>query len=157
LRKGPSIQSKNARRLNNKGFTMLEMLFAFSIFCLIISYVPIFYKIVIHEDSLNRRLQEMEWEVFVSQVKKEIRMSDRLQISGSKLFLEKDGRLILYEKYGDNLRRRVDFSGHEVLLQQVDSIDFKKLHNGVQMTVTDKGGREKTTAIRSFIDMEVVE
>ncbi|UQD52725.1 competence protein comGF [Bacillus methanolicus] len=143
--------------MNNKGFTMLEMLFAFTIFCLIISYIPIFYKIVIHEESLNKRLAMMEWEVFVSQVKKEIRMSDRLQISGSKLFLEKDGKLILYEMYGENLRRRVDFTGHEVLLQQVHSIHFQKLHNGVQITVADKRGTEKSTAIRSFIDMEVIE
>nr|WP_274855758.1 competence type IV pilus minor pilin ComGF [Bacillus methanolicus] len=143
--------------MNNKGYTMLEMLFAFSIFCLIVSFVPIFFKIVIHEESLNRRLAMMEWEVFVSQVKKEIRMSDRLQISGSKLFLEKDGKLILYEMYGENLRRRVDFLGHEILLQQVQSIHFQKLQNGVQITVTDKGGTEKTTAILSFIEMEVAE
>ncbi|EIJ78846.1 ComG operon protein [Bacillus methanolicus PB1] len=143
--------------MNNKGYTMAEMLFAFSIFCIIVSFVPIFYKIVIHEESLNKRLEMMEWEVFASQVKKEIRMSDRLQISGSKLFLEKDGKLILYEMYGDNLRRRVDFLGHEVLLQQIRSIHFDKLQNGVQITVTDKGGAEKTTSIRSFIEMEVVE
>jgi competence protein ComGF len=157
LRISSSIRSKNARRLNNKGFTLLEMLFAFSIFYLIVSFVPVFYKIVINEDSLNQRLSGMEWEVFVSQVKKEIRTSDRIQISGSKLLLEKDGRLILYEKYGENLRRRVDFTGHEILLQQVHSVHFKKLQNGVQMIVKDKGGMEKTTAIRSFIDMEVAE
>jgi competence protein ComGF len=84
----------------------------------------------------------MEWEVFTSQIKKEIRMSTSITVLNQTLLLQKDGQTIFYEKYGTNLRRRVDYKGHEILLQNVGTFQFEKIGNGIRVKLVDKYGHE---------------
>ncbi|PLR76508.1 competence protein comGF [Bacillus sp. V3-13] len=134
---------------------MLEMLYAFAVFLIIVSFAPLSYRLILNDDSMASRLQPMEWEVFASQAKKEIRMSERIEIQGDKLFIEKGGSIILYEKYGSKIRRRVDNAGHEILLQNVSTVEFKGLPSGVVILVKDIYGRAYSLSARSFIGLEV--
>lgn len=141
----------NAKFLNNKGFTLVETLFAFSIFCLVASFLPLTVRIIMDNKPVEIRVQRLEWEVFVSQIKKEIRMSSKITVTNQTIALERDGQIIIYERYGSNLRKRVDNKGHEILLQQVDVFQFDKLLNGVRIRLTDRYGHEYREEIRSII------
>lgn len=142
---------KNAALRNNHGFTLVEMLVAFSIFTVIISFVPVMLSTLNREQPIEQKLQRLEWEIFISQIKKEIRMSQWVTITPQRLQLEKDGEMIIYERYGTNLRRRVDNKGHEILLQQVQQFQFERLLNGVLVTVTDVNGYEYREEIRLLL------
>lgn len=142
---------KNVAVQNNKGFTLVEMLVAFSIFSIIISFLPMLISTINRDQLLERRGQRLEWEVFISQIKKEIRMSQKVTISNQRLLLEKDGAVIIYERYGSNLRRRVDYKGHEIILQHVQSFQFEVLLNGVSVKVTDTYGYDYQEEIRLLL------
>lgn len=139
---------------NNYGFTFVEMIIAFSVFLLIISFFPIGLRFIYQDEFVEDSLQSMEWEVFQAQLKKEIRMSEDVTVGSNKLTLRKNEQTILYEKYGASIRRRVDFKGHEIVMQNVKSVAFEKLMKGVQIVVVTTLDQTKMTIIRTLVDME---
>lgn len=147
----PAQKRKYAAYSNEKAFTLIEVLFALSIFTIIIFFMaPIFQIILNHKDS-QAELQAMEWEVFCSQIKREIRMSTNAQVVSGRLILTKNLETIQYEKYGSNLRRRVNSTGHEILLQNVSQYSFTIIKNAVKVTVKDlKGEDYSVTAYTLF-------
>jgi competence protein ComGF len=96
----------------------------------------------------------MEWTVFCSQVQKEIMTVSKGEVIGSKLMLTKDTDSILYEKYGTSLRRRVNLTGHEILLQNVQEVSFVRLKNGIMLTVTDLEGKVFSATFHSVINWD---
>jgi competence protein ComGF len=146
---------QNVHLQNEKGFTLVEMLIAFAAFCMLVSFFPLAIQTVASNKYLDQRNQRLEWEVFLSQVKKETRLSSQVTVLGDKLLLQKNGETILYEKYGSNLRRRVNYTGHETLLQNIASVQFIKASGGFGIYVKDLEQVEYSANIRSFISMEV--
>jgi competence protein ComGF len=136
---------------NEKAFTLLEVLFAFSIFTTIVFFMLPVFQIILDSKDSNGRLQEMEWDVFCSQVKKEIRNGSKTEVISGRLVLTLYNDTIYYEKYGSNLRRRVNSSGHETLLQNVSNVTFTRLNNSVKIFVTDVWGREYSVLVYSYI------
>lgn len=116
---------------------------------------PVFQIILNNKDS-HAQIQAMEWEVFCSQIKKEIRLSTRAQVIANRLILTKDTETIQYEKYGSNLRRRVNSTGHEILLQNVSQYSFTLLNNAVKVNVTDLWGKEYSVVVYSLVDWNTV-
>jgi competence protein ComGF len=157
LMKLPSCQEqKFVMYRNEKGFTLLEVLFAFSIFMTIVFFmVPILHMVLDNKDS-DGRLQEMEWDVFCSQIKKEIRISSKAEVISGRLVLTYNNESINYEKYGSNLRRRVNASGHETLLQNVSSVTFTRINNSVRIIVKDLWGKEYNVVVHSYIQWYTV-
>ena len=137
-----SLKPKFVGPLNEKAFTLIEVLIAFSIFTTIIFFMTPVFQIILTNKDTEASLQAMEWEVFSSQIKKEIRLSNRAEVVSGRLILTKDTETIQYEKYGTNLRRRVNSTGHEIILQNVSQYSFTILNNGVKTVVTDLSGRE---------------
>lgn len=147
------LNRKNARFLNNRGFTMLEMLYAFSIFLLVISFFPICIKYLLDHEQLEAKTKRMEWYVFVNQLKKELRLAEEIVVTDDRLFLRKHGQDILFEKYGENLRRRVDYRGHEIVFQKVDAFKFSPLQNGVKLTLIDYYNQSYSASLYSYINL----
>ena len=143
---------------NERGFTLVDMLLAFSIFLIIAAYIPLSINMIYRIGDVDDRIQRMEWEVFISQVKKEIRMSEHVEvdINNNRLLLLKDGRQILYEKYSSNVRRRVDTKGHEILLQNIETLSFEKVIGGVKISVQDVYDQNHTSVIRTLLSEENV-
>ncbi|MBU8879365.1 ComGF family competence protein [Bacillus sp. FJAT-29790] len=133
---------------------MLEMLYAFSIFLLIVSFLPLSFKYLFQNDQFDARTQIMEWHVFVNQLKKEMRGSEVMDVSNERIALRRNGQVILYERYGTNIRRRVDFKGHEIVLQQVGSLQFFRIKNGVKLTVKDLFNQSHASSLYSYIELE---
>ncbi|MBT2726550.1 prepilin-type N-terminal cleavage/methylation domain-containing protein [Bacillus sp. ISL-75] len=128
--------------MNENGFTLIEVLIAFSIFTTIIFFMTPVFQIILTNKDTEASLQAMEWEIFSSQIKKEIRLSTRAEVISGRLILTKDTETIQYEKYGTNLRRRVNSTGHEIILQNVSQYSFTILNNTVKTIVTDLRGKE---------------
>jgi len=147
-------QLKYMKRLHNKGFTFIEMILAFSVFLIIVSLFPLFFQVLSHNGFVEERIQRMEWEVFISQLKKEVRMSDSVRIESNKLMLKVEKESIMYERYGTNIRRRVDSLGHEVMLQDIKTVMFEKVIKGVRISVEDKYNQNESVIIRSVVDEE---
>ncbi|MDF2789669.1 MAG: hypothetical protein K0S80_2767 [Neobacillus sp.] len=146
-----SQEQRSVKYPNEKAFTLLEVLFAFSIFMTIVFFMVPVLQIVLDNKDSNGRLQEMEWDVFCSQVKKEIRISSKVEVVSGRLVLTNNSESINYENYGSNLRRRVNSSGHEILLQNVSSVTFTKINNSVKIIVKDVWGKEYYVVVHSYI------
>lgn len=112
--------------------------------------IPILQIVLYNKDS-SVRLQEMEWDVFCSQIKKEIRISSKAEVVSGRLVLTNNNETITYEKYGSNIRRRVNSLGHETLLQNVLSVTFTRINNSVKIKVKDVWGKEYIVMVFPYI------
>lgn len=146
---------KNVMFLNNYGFTMLEMLFAFSIFLMLVSFLPLSFTFLFHDWKLEARTQRLEWNVFINQLKKEVRLADDAEVADGRVTLKIAGQNVAYEKYGSNIRRRVDLKGHEVVLQQVHSASYTSINGGLRITVEDTFGEDYSASVYSYVDWDV--
>jgi len=122
------------------GFTLLELLISLSITLLIISLLtPLLYTMA---DGSNGKLNKLEWEVFVQQAKLEVRASNELTTKGDTLFLKSPSttQVVSYEPYQGSIRRRVNSTGHEVILQNIASVQYHAEPKGVTIHVKDRAG-----------------
>jgi competence protein ComGF len=139
---------------NEHAFTLLEVMFALTIFTTIVFFLAPVFQMMFKNIHSEARLQSMEWEVFGSQVKKEIRMSSRADVVSGRLVLIKNNESIFYEKYQSNLRRRVNSTGHEIILQNVFEVSFVKLNNSIIISVIDIWGKEYSLIVHSYVDWQ---
>lgn len=79
-------------------------------------------------------------------------MSTKAEVAGSSLVLTEDAGIVVFEKYENSLRRRVNYSGHEILLQNVSEASFTIVKNKVQITVKDENGKVYWGEIYPFLD-----
>ncbi|KON90255.1 hypothetical protein AF332_09775 [Sporosarcina globispora] len=133
---------------------MLEMLFAFSVFLLIAAMVPVSFNFLFQDWKMEARTQRLEWHVFINQLKKEVRLADTANISPNAIVLTIDGKSVIYEKYGSNLRRRVDMKGHEIVLQKLDVITFNSINGGVEIKASDDFDQEYSAFLYYLMNME---
>ena len=138
-----------AGRSHNGGFTFVEMLLSFSLFLVLTSFVPIGMHMLLEEGLITKDLQKMEWEVFVSQAKKEIRMCDGVFETGDRLSFTMNGQVVTYEIWGRNLRRQVDGKGHELILHEVKTAAFEPVLQGVRISVVDTFEKSYDVVIRT--------
>ncbi|CAM3994373.1 competence type IV pilus minor pilin ComGF [Mesobacillus thioparans] len=142
---------RNVPRLNEQGFTMLEMLLSLLVFLLVASLLPLGYRTILDDSVIEKGIRRMEWDVFSSQVKKEIRSADQLTVQPDKLLLKINGQFILYEKYAASMRRRVDYQGHEILVQNLSSFSFETIADGVQIKAVGLDGTRYSVRIHQYI------
>lgn len=136
---------------NENAFTLLEVLVALSILSTIVFFMTPVLQIILDNRDTNGRLQEMEWEVFSSQIKKEIRMCTKAEVVSGRLVLTNNSDTIYIELYGSNIRRRVNSAGHETLLQNVTAVTFTRMKNAIKIDVKGIQGKEYTIVVHSYI------
>jgi competence protein ComGF len=144
------INMKNVLPQSERGFTMVEMLLSVLLFLLVASMLPLGMKIILDQRVADNAVRKMEWEVFSSQVKKEIRSAEQLTVQTDKLLMKVDGQFILYEKYASGMRRRVNYQGHEILVQNLSSFSFAKIANGVEIKAKDIQEKDYSVRIHQF-------
>ncbi|WP_409299183.1 competence type IV pilus minor pilin ComGF [Peribacillus sp. SCS-26] len=85
-------------------------------------------------------IDEMEWEVFLGQLKKDAASASGIHVHSSGItFFFKD-KAVIVEKYQDKIRRRVDGTGHEILLQNISSFQAVVETGGLTIKAGDKMG-----------------
>ncbi|MED1468224.1 competence type IV pilus minor pilin ComGF [Bacillus salipaludis] len=137
---------------NEKAFTLIESLFALAIFSILVFFMAPLMQIILNSKATQGEDQPLEWEVFSSQLKREVRSYMKVEVLSGRLFLTKDAETIQYERYGTNLRRRVNSTGNEIVLQNVSEVVFVLLNNAVKVTVKDTWGKQYSIVIYSFIN-----
>jgi competence protein ComGF len=141
---------KNVLLQNERGFTMAEMLLSVLLFLLIASMLPLGMKIILDQRVAESMERQMEWEVFSSQVKREIRSAEQMTVQPDKLLMKVDEQIILYEKYANSMRRRVNYQGHEILMQNLSSFSFGKIADGVEIKARDLEGTDYCVRVHRF-------
>jgi competence protein ComGF len=124
------------------GYTLLEMLISFSLFLMMMSFVPIMIKMTKEHQETAVSLSTLEWDLFVQQLTFEMREGHQVECSEQRLsFVNNYHQTITYEKYGEKIRRRVNGTGHEVVLQHISSVQFSKVPQGVLVQIRDLENR----------------
>ncbi|MED1607363.1 competence type IV pilus minor pilin ComGF [Cytobacillus kochii] len=114
------------KSIKSNGFTLIEALITLACFLIILSFMPLVFKVISVNENIDERKQKIEWLVFIQQLKKEVRVAEKISLDNrGELILLIDNQSISYEKYGDKLRRRVNGAGHEVVLQKLQSVQFE--------------------------------
>ncbi|MEK5106497.1 competence type IV pilus minor pilin ComGF [Cytobacillus sp. FSL K6-0129] len=114
------------KSIKRNGFTLIEALITLACFLIIMSFMPLVFKVISVNENIDERKQKIEWLVFIQQLKKEVRVAEKISLDNrGVLILLIDNQSISYEKYGDKLRRRVNGAGHEVVLQKLQSVQFE--------------------------------
>lgn len=136
-----AIQFVITGKNRSKGFVLLQTLLAFSLFLLIISLIPLMVGVVSHKNEAS--IHSMEVQIFFHQLAFEIKQGKNLRVEGGKISLtNRHGEEVSIEKYQDKVRRRVENSGHDVMLQRVKSINFQLVNHGVFIQIVDSFGNK---------------
>ena len=95
----------------------------------------------------------MEWEIFSAQLKKEVHMSVNIEVNEGRLTLAGSGESVSFERYGSNLRRRVNGQGHEVVLQNIQAASFSFQGKSLLVEAQSRNGENFHTVIVPFIEV----
>ncbi|WP_341356586.1 competence type IV pilus minor pilin ComGF [Rossellomorea sp. y25] len=126
--------------VDNKGYTLIESLLSFTIFCMISLCIPLIMNgfSTIKNDLVPPHYYE--WNLFNESLRYELWRGESVEITPDKISFMVNGESISYEKYNQSLRRRVNNRGHEVVLQAVDSFSFASIIQGVHLDLEFVGG-----------------
>lgn len=136
--------------MNERGFTMIDALYGFTIFLLIMCLVPISINHITQSADPEKTINNLEWTVFLQLLKKEVRMSEGLTAADKKLIVLKNSQNITYEVYGTNIRRRVNDAGHEIVLQNVEHVAFEEKGRSITLSVIDLTKEEQNAVLTPF-------
>lgn len=142
---------------NNRGYTFLELFISLSIFALTLFFLVHTVPLIQFHGYGKNILNEMEWEIFLNQTKRELRNSEKVRLTYNRILLYQEGKIIQYEKYGRNLRRRVNSKGHEIILFNISSFSYEKTARGIRIIVEHGDGRtfQEEMYIPDHIPVEV--
>lgn len=121
---------------------MIEMLFSLMIFMAISAIALQLFLIIHHQTVSEASVNPKEWEIFCEQMQQEVRSSKSREAAAGHLYLVSGKELVLIEQYEDKLRKRVNGTGHEVLLQNIKHFRVENVGCLIAVTVTDRAGKE---------------
>lgn len=111
----------------DKGFSLVEVLLSLTITLMIMSSLPFFYRMFFSLNELNNN-QTVEVHQLFEFISLEVKGSQKINVTSTQLLITKPtGEIVSIERYGDLIRRRVNFTGHEPLLYSISSVRFSKL------------------------------
>lgn len=123
----------------NGGFTLLEVLVSFSIILILTAFFPLLLKSLSSLTEKGGGIHPLELEVFIQQATREVRNAKRVSVEGNVMvIINQADQRVTYEFFHKNVRRRVDGTGHELLLHGVESISFEEVRNGAIVNVKGK-------------------
>lgn len=143
--------------LKNKqaGFTLLEVMICFlfvSVFFLLLPRLQVLFI----EPPYPKQITNWEWNVFLEQVQIEFRdVEEGNSGEGKMVFKTKAGEHITYVKSGNNVVRKVNGAGHEVLLQKVEGISYQLAAHTLMIRVQDISGKVYDGVVTRYSAVEV--
>ncbi|WP_338777121.1 competence type IV pilus minor pilin ComGF [Metabacillus sp. FJAT-52054] len=135
---------------DSRGFSFLNMLLSLGVFSLIVT--SLFPLISFFYTSMEgyRDISNLEWEFFSEQAILELKGAESPVISGETLtFANRLGQKVSYQRYGTYIRRQVNQTGNEIVLQKVDKAEIQVIKNRIIIHVISKVGKSRTLSIRS--------
>ena len=125
---------------HEEGFTLIEVLLSLSIVSLCVVLLSFFTS---QSKSLQERIntdRQIEWHLFLNQVEYELEGSYKISVNLDNMSVEKETKqghkeTIKYQKYLSLLRRQVGGEGHQPILTDLKSLQFKTKEDKVVITV----------------------
>lgn len=136
---------------NEKGFTLAESIITLMIAVSILTLIPLVIKGFNHINYSLSTEDSYEWNIFLMQLRRELRNSNTVESSGNKLILQVNGEKVTYEQFGLLLRRRVNNTGHEVVLQKVRKAEFTMNDNHILLAVYFTNNHQEEAGFTFFI------
>ncbi|WP_026692908.1 competence type IV pilus minor pilin ComGF [Peribacillus kribbensis] len=127
---------------NEKGFTLIEMLLGLFLVCMIAGLITSGTAVLNRDFQTKGSVDQMEWEIFLQQVKRDVRGSFSQEAGPAGIKLRTKHATILIERYQDKIRRRVDGEGHEILLQNIAAFSAAEKQGRILISVGDKKGNK---------------
>ncbi|WP_033828428.1 competence type IV pilus minor pilin ComGF [Bacillus andreraoultii] len=126
------------------GYTLVEMLLSLSIFTIIITFIVSMVPLLRYHLYSPEITDQMQWEMFLNQAKREIWEGDKIMLSivPDRILIWKGEELIIYERYIDRIRRRVDGRGHQLILFNIRSFRYEEIEQGIKFIVTHQNGKK---------------
>ncbi|MCA1009670.1 competence type IV pilus minor pilin ComGF [Halobacillus halophilus] len=124
-------------KVRSQGFTLLETLISLIIISLIlILSFPLFRTI--HNVNYYEELSVRQMFSFLQE---EVNRAREVSVLSNTIYIIDDiNRKIIIEQYENLVRRRVNSSGHEVLLQNVEAIHVTNHTNSIMIKLQMEGG-----------------
>lgn len=111
---------------NSYGFTVMEAILVMFILSIIMMIFPLLFQTIIAITQSLQVAEDYEWNLFLIDLRHELQNVDEVVVFQERIHLLRENMLVTYERYGETIRRRVNNSGHEVVLQQVKQLHFYK-------------------------------
>lgn len=124
-----------SKRINEKGFSLIECILSLLILSTILCFFPLLIKAYERIDHAISTEKDFEWNLFLMELRKELRTSNGWEVTKNGLYLKSGQEIVVYEKYNNLIRRRVDGKGHEVVLQKIKQINFSSNKNEIILHV----------------------
>ncbi|MDM5156439.1 competence type IV pilus minor pilin ComGF [Bacillus sp. DX1.1] len=143
------------------GFTLLEMVLCLLFLSVFVLLVPRLHSLFI-EKPYSKQMNSWEWDVFLEQVQLEFRevqvakkgiMPNELE----KMFfkISNDGT-VTYEISGNDVVRKVNGAGREVLLQKVSTISYELTPYVLSIHVQDISGKVHRGVVTRYAAIKVL-
>lgn len=120
-------------QMTNEGaFTLTETIISLMITTMVLMLSVPLFPLLQSPDSYPESTAAQ----LASFIQEEINQARAITVTNTTLsVIDKDHRQIVIEKYGKNVRRTVNGTGHELLLQNIRSITFKQKTNTIVLNV----------------------
>ncbi|OMP67689.1 competence type IV pilus minor pilin ComGF [Domibacillus epiphyticus] len=135
---------------SNRGFTLIEALIALIVFLACAASFPLLYDAAYRAIETSKAEKNMEWEIFVVQLRNEMQMSKNWHVSGGKLYYGEADALTSISQYQDKLRRQINGRGHEVMLQHIKTAVFSFEGGKLYIHATFQNGEEEEASFYHF-------
>ncbi|QHA92543.1 competence type IV pilus minor pilin ComGF [Bacillus sp. N1-1] len=127
---------------NEKGITLLELMLTLTILLAIVWVLPLLMSAAIQNSGAD--FQQEEARLFFHLFSKEVREATQIVRSKESIELtKKDGAIVKYERYGSSIRRRVNNTGHEIVLQEIREFTVEISGRRVMIEVDLNNGKKE--------------
>lgn len=117
---------------NEMGFTLLEAILALLLTMTILSISVPLFSLFKAEDYYTENSTSQLYAI----IQEELNQSRSFAVSSDKLsFIDQHHRHVVIEHYESILRRRVDGTGHEIMIQEIKDIEFNRKEHSIQIKV----------------------
>ncbi|QOY36100.1 competence type IV pilus minor pilin ComGF [Anaerobacillus isosaccharinicus] len=138
----------------NKGFTLIEVLIAFSIFLILASLFPQFIKLISYE---AKSIHHLETSIFFQQLSSDVQKSANIYVENNTLYLlQGNNDVVTYGYFQKRIRRQVNNKGQEMVLQNVADVTFSSWVNGIDVLILDLYNQIHQKRITHLISLEVM-
>jgi|SRR5690625_2759653 len=130
--------------LQNKGYTLVSLLFSLTILFLI-TPLTIYLIKPINDFNEIHYFPYYELSQFEYFIRNELNHASNIELEQHKIhFYRSDGSKVTFELYNDQIRRRVNHSGHEVLIHQINQFIVEPLNeNFFEIIIVGRDGYDQ--------------
>ncbi|TFB23810.1 hypothetical protein E3U55_03080 [Filobacillus milosensis] len=132
---------------SQNGFTLLSTLLALSILISLTPMLLTLVKLVVQLDT-PYTLSEMEMRQFHYFLAAEMNQAKDIEVQSNSIHINNfEGETATIDLYNKLIRRRVDYSGYEILLREVSEFKIQQYNNNLfTITIIRSDGHEYTKA-----------